>query len=104
MCAVPTGPYCDGQPGIAAGESRNATEDLMHFMLECPAYCHIRAQYPSIFGGPELSVHTDSPVKRMLDIFACRQQHDLAACIYSKNQHSDCMFAAPRATWPGSLT
>jgi hypothetical protein len=38
LCAVPTGPYYDGQPGIAAGESRNATEDLMHFMLECPAY------------------------------------------------------------------
>jgi hypothetical protein len=54
----------------------------MHFMLECPAYCHIHAQYPSILGGPDLSVQTDSPVKRMVGIFACRQQDDLAAYMH----------------------
>jgi hypothetical protein len=100
LCAVPTGPYYDGQPGTAAGESRNATEDLMHFMLECPAYSgHIRAQNPSTVGGPELSVQTDSLVKRIMpDIFDCRQQHDLAACMYSMNQHRTVSFAAARAT------
>ena len=88
LCSVPTGPYYDGQSRGEGGPG-NATEDLRHFMLECPAYCHIRAKYPSVFiGGPALSAVDDSSGRqRMLHIFACRKQSDLAACIYLMNHH-----------------
>ena len=88
LCSVPTGPYYDGQPGSEGGVStRNVTEDLRHFMLECPAYCHIRARFPCVFGSADGPAHTGNPCQRMLDIFACHHQHDLAACIYSMDHH-----------------
>jgi hypothetical protein len=87
LCSVPTGPYYDGQTGSEGGVIRNATEDLRHFMLECPAYCHIRARFPCVFGSADGHAHTVSPCQRMLDIFACHHQHNLAACIYSMDHH-----------------
>lgn len=88
LCSVPTGPYYHGQPSSSSeGEVRNATEDLRHFMLECPAYCHIRARFPNVFGGAEVSAPIDSPSQHMVAIFACTKQDDLAACIYSMDHH-----------------
>jgi hypothetical protein len=87
LCSVPTGPYYDGQPGSEDGVTGNATEDLRHFMLECPAYCLIRARFPSVFGAADGPAHTGTPCQSMLDIFACHHQHDLAACIYSMDHH-----------------
>ena len=100
LCSVPTGPYYDGQPG-GQGDSRFAAEDLKHFMLECPAYCHIRDRYPAIFGGMAVQEARRESDKRMLDIFCCHQQADLAACIYSMNRHrAVCLQPRPLAT-PG---
>ena len=57
----------------------------MHFVLECPAYCHIRARHPAVFfeGGRVY----DDPSKHMLAIFAGHEQAALAACLYSMNHH-----------------
>jgi hypothetical protein len=102
LCSVPTGPYYDGQlGGREAGEVMNVTEDLMHFMLECPAYCHIRARYPHIFGELSLSVQVENPAKCMRDIFATRKQADLAACIYSMNHHRTACLRLPAQ--PGAV-
>jgi hypothetical protein len=102
LCAVPTGPYYDGQAGSQGG-GRFPAEDLKHFMLECPAYSHIRDRYPSIFGGIAATPRDgrDSN-QRMLDIFGCHQQAELAACIYSMNYHRlECLQPRPPSQGDG---
>jgi hypothetical protein len=73
-------------------ESGAHVEDLMHFMLECPAYDDIRSRFPRIFGvvgGPDPSV-------RLRSIFCGDHQEQLAACLFSMNEfRSECLKPAP---------
>jgi hypothetical protein len=73
-------------------ESGPHVEDLVHFMLECPAYDDIRSRFPRIFGfvaGPDPSV-------RLRSIFCGDHQEQLAACLFSMNEfRSECLKPAP---------
>jgi hypothetical protein len=87
LCAVPSGPYYYGQAAATADdrEQQNyVVEDLLHFVLECPAYAHIRARHPAVFCEGHVF---DEPGQRMLAIFATHRQADLASCLYSMNRH-----------------
>jgi hypothetical protein len=59
-------------------------EDVMHFMLDCPAYAAIRARFSSLF-DPLRTLATPEDQLRVL--FATRHQHALALCIYTMLQH-----------------
>jgi len=58
---------CDGCP---------QPEDLRHFMLDCPAYDHIREQSPTVF---QLDASAP-PVARLHDAFDTVDQHGLVHC------------------------
>jgi hypothetical protein len=59
-------------------------EDVMHFMLECPAYAAIRARDPTLF-DPLRTLST--PDAQLRALFATKHQHALALCIHNMLQH-----------------
>jgi hypothetical protein len=60
-----------GAPFLEHRNGNSCVEDLKHFVLECPAYRHVRARYSDVFGRvPALC--TD-----MHAIFDCEQQLSL---------------------------
>ena len=55
----------------------HAQEDLLHFMLECPAFDHIREHFSHLFGG-----HASLPAaQRMLLLFDHSDQSTLVKCV-----------------------
>lgn len=72
LCSTPHAPFRVG--GNAA-----FVEDLLHFLLECPAYNHIRRAYPAVFQLADMN----SPNGYMRQIFASEHQQQLAACLYT---------------------
>ena len=55
-------------------------EDLLHFMLECPAYDHIREDHSSLFD------HNNLPAReRLLQVFNHDDQARLATCVWQMN-------------------
>ena len=54
-------------------------EDLLHFMLECPAYDHIREQSPTVFRLHALA----PPVTRLHDAFDTADQQALVQCVWA---------------------
>jgi hypothetical protein len=78
LCSVEGGP-CH----VAAGADLPCVEDLMHFMLDCPAYASIRLRFPTVFAGTE-PVLGDSHA-RMRAIFGTARQEQLAICMYTMN-------------------
>ena len=70
-----------------------AVEDLAHFMLECPAYSYIRAQYLDIFRP---AWDTNTLAAGMRAVFLTKHQGRLAICLERMLAHrttvlSDCM-------------
>ena len=55
-------------------------EDLLHFMLECPAYDHIREDHPSLFAHGSLPAGD-----RLLQVFNHDDQARLADCVWQMN-------------------
>jgi hypothetical protein len=55
-------------------------EDLLHFMLECPAYDHIREDHPSLFVHGNLLAGD-----RLLQVFNHDDQARLASCVWQMN-------------------
>ena len=53
-------------------------EDLRHFMLDCPAYDHIRESFPTVFSLPVLT----APCHRLQAAFDCVDQQALVHCIW----------------------
>ena len=53
-------------------------EDLMHFLLHCPAYDHIREQFPDVFQLPVSA----APVQRLRHAFDAEDQHSLVQCVW----------------------
>jgi hypothetical protein len=53
-------------------------EDLMHFILHCPAYDHIRERFTTVFQLPVLDV----PFRRLYQALAVPDQHDLVQCVW----------------------
>jgi hypothetical protein len=58
-------------------------EDVQHFLLECPAYQHLRGKYPYVFGSATADSTTQSVQSRLLSIFDCDQQDQLAHVVYT---------------------
>jgi hypothetical protein len=79
LCSVVGGPFHvledGGQPCV---------EDLMHFMLECPAYANIRLQFPNVFADTAAVAPAGA---RMCAMFACDHQQQLAVCIHTMDVH-----------------
>ena len=63
---------------IAARCGSPQPEDLLHSMLECPAYNHIREAYPTVFALHALSL----PLDRLHAAFDCVDQDALVNCIW----------------------
>ncbi len=53
-------------------------EDLLHFMLECPAYDHIREAHPSLFAQSNMPAND-----RLLQVFNHDDQARLVSCVWS---------------------
>ena len=75
-----------GAPFVEYRSGNSCVEDLKHFVLECPAYRHVRARYSDVFGRvPALC--TD-----MYAIFDCEQQDQLAHALYTMTKlREDCL-------------
>ena len=67
-------------------------EDLRHFILECPAYGHIREKYPRIFSYPASSIQglfsgeaaqVQACNGLLQRIFASKDQEQLVDCVWS---------------------
>jgi hypothetical protein len=58
-------------------------EGVRHFLLECPAYQHLRAKYPCVFGAGTADNTTQSVHTCLLSIFNCDQQDQLAHVVYT---------------------
>jgi hypothetical protein len=58
-------------------------EDVRHFWLEFPAYQHLRAKYPCVFGAGTADTTTQSVQACLLSIFDCDQQDQLAHVVYT---------------------
>ena len=63
---------------IAARCGGPQPEDLLHFMLDCPAYDHIRQSFPAVFSLPVLS----APWHRLHTAFDCDDQRALVQCTW----------------------
>ena len=93
LCSVGLAPQYGDQ-----GDGQQHVEDLMHFMLECPAYTTIRSKFPVFFAHTRVRA---DPNAHMRAIFDSDQQEQLAFCIYSMNSHrSECLNPAPRSPDP----
>lgn len=66
-------------------------EDLLHFMLECPAYDHIRETYPALFSSNHLPANG-----RMLHVFNHTDQAGLATCVWHMNLYRAELLGLPR--------
>ena len=75
LCSTPNAPY------RAACGDLGFVEDLLHFVLECPAYSHIRRKYPQVFHSA--TTNLDSENEYMTHIFTYAPQQQLAACLYT---------------------
>jgi hypothetical protein len=73
----------DGAPFLAQRVGGCCVEDVKHFLLECPAYQHVRARYPCVFGDAMPDGTTQSEQLRLLAIFDCDQQDQLAHVVYT---------------------
>lgn len=71
-------------------------EDLMHFMLECPAYDHIREDYPGLFSNSRWLWRRLSPNDRMLHVFNHADQATLATCVWHMNLYRAELLGLPR--------
>lgn len=67
-------------------------EDLLHFMLECPAYDHIRENFPSLFAHTREEPATD----RMLHVFHHEDQARVAECVWHMDLYRASLLGLPR--------
>jgi Reverse transcriptase (RNA-dependent DNA polymerase) len=77
LCSAVGAPFLGQRLGGAC------VEDLKHFVLECPAYGHIRSRYTDVFGvAPDVC-------SDMLAIFDCDRQDHLAHAVYTMTLFRD---------------
>jgi hypothetical protein len=73
----------DGAPFLAQRVGGCCVEDVKHFLLECPAYQHLRARYPCVFGDAMPDGTTQREQLQLLALFDCDQQDQLAHVVYT---------------------
>ena len=84
LCSTVGAPFYGQRPGEVC------VEDVKHFVLECPAYGHIRSRYSAVFGtAPALcsDMHT---------IFDCDHQDQLAHAVYTMTKFRDQCLSCPQ--------
>jgi sorting nexin-29 len=91
LCSVSGAPFRIDDSG------GHHVEDLLHFMLECPAYAHIRRKFPTVF-QPSIDVHHASANNYMWDLMQCSRQEELAACVYLMDAFRTECLKLPRGT------
>jgi hypothetical protein len=69
-------------------------EDLLHFMLECPAYDHIREQHPTLF--PTGYLATATAAGRLRSLFGHDDQESLAQCVWDMNAYRSFLLGMQR--------
>ena len=67
-------------------------EDLKHFVLDCPAYKHVRLRYCDVFGSAT-AARTD-----MCEIFDCDHQDQLAHAVYTMTKFREHCLSLPVGT------
>ena len=69
-------------------------EDVRHFLLECPAYQHIRLQYDDVF----TSTYSPCESTHMLAVFDYVHQDRLAHAVYTMTKLREACLSAPQAS------
>jgi hypothetical protein len=86
LCSAQGAPFVGHCQGVAS------VEDVKHFVLECPAYRHIRSRYRDVFGD------SDAMCSDMLAIFDCDHQDQLAHAVYTMTKFRDQCLLSPQGT------
>ena len=78
----------------AQREGPVCVEDVRHFLLDCPAYQHIRLQYDDVFA------RTYSPCEstHMLSVFDCIHQDRLAHAVYTMTKFREECLSVPQGS------
>jgi hypothetical protein len=83
LCSVPGASFRVSDSG-----EFDSPEDLLHFVSECPAYNHIRRRYHYVFA----KANAGPVVDYMRNVFACDNQAQLAACLYTMDMfRNECL-------------
>ena len=78
LCCCQGGLYATWHNRLLARCGGTRSEDLLHFMLECPAYDHIRDRHAVLFEFPA----NMSAVACMQKLFGGNKQRRLARCVF----------------------
>ena len=79
-----------GAPFYGQRQGEAGVEDVKHFVLECPAYGHIRSRYSDVFGvAPDVCMD-------MLAIFDTDHQDQLAHAVYTMTKFRDQCLLCPQ--------
>lgn len=85
----------DGAPFLAQRTGAVCVEDVRHFLLECPAYQHVRLRYHDVFGSmPTRSEFIEN--MHVLSIFDCDHQDQLAHAVYTMTKFREQCLSLPR--------
>ena len=77
---------------------RHVPEDLLHFVLECPAFDHIRDHFSGLFQ----SLDNTSAPSRLRSLFSHRDQTQVADCLAALDRYR-CHLLGKRVTHGGQL-
>jgi hypothetical protein len=83
---------------VQVGRQQCCVEDVKHFLLECPAYQHLRARCPCVFGDAMPDGTTQSEQLRLLAIFDCDQQDQLAHVVYTMTAFREHCLSLPHGS------
>ena len=79
----------EGAPFFRQHDGAAHVEDVRHFLLECPAYQHVRDRYSVVFGSAL------APQTCLYDIFDCEHQDQLAHAVYTMTKFREyCLLCA----------
>ena len=82
----------EGAPFFRQHDEAEHVEDVRHFLLECPAYQHVRDRDSVVFGSAL------APQTSLYDIFDCEHQDQLAHAVYTMTKFREhCLLCAQGA-------
>jgi Reverse transcriptase (RNA-dependent DNA polymerase) len=85
LCSTARAPFARQHIGIGC------VEDVKHFLIECPAYEHVRLRYTTVFGSALSGVRMD-----MHEIFDCEHQDQLAHAVYTMTKFREYCLSRPQ--------
>jgi hypothetical protein len=84
LCSLPAAPF---RPSSNA-QHTPCVEHVAHFLLDCPAYTHIRDAFADVF--PVLPARTDDVCASLNSLFAHHDQRRLALCVHAMTDFRKC--------------